>query len=227
MVSRGSESSVSRVVERAPGDSARRRGFLAAVGGVLAALAGCTGAGLPGGNTLGSIRGQYVGTATTLVDHPDASGRSAGVRTYQLSVTVVIDRPASAGGSTESNPFNLLVAPSSPGAEGALEVWSAFPALDPRDGREVLFQYWELRLAGNDVAGRLVDNHTAEGAALNLINTATVVAPNVPAMTIPAAMAVGTTLQGTIQANELRLRIQGNTTDGSRPFRSDVTARRA
>jgi hypothetical protein len=218
----GAPGGIDRGENRWRGRDQGRRRFLTAAGGVLAALAGCI-----SGSAIGPVLGQYVGRSSTLVEQLDASGQSGGIRRYQLPVTVVIDRPASAGGLTESNPFNLLVAPTTPGAEGAIEVWSAFPALDPRDGREVLIQYWELRLARGDVTGRLVDNHTAEGAALNLINIARTVAPNVPEMTMPAAMAVGTVLEGTIRSREVRLRIQGNTTDRTRPFLSEVTASRS
>ncbi|WP_152421351.1 twin-arginine translocation signal domain-containing protein [Natronococcus amylolyticus] len=200
-----------------------RRTFLRAGGTAAAvmALAGIT------TNPIAAQSQQeiYEGTAVTQVEYRDPYGQTQGAREYQFPARVVFDAPKSAGGVTENNPFSFYLFSADPGAEGALDLWSSYPAVDSADGREILFQYWELRTDGNELQGELTNSHTAEAAALNLINTETEIAPGI-SLPMPAAIVEGTALRGVFQDGSLSITVQGDVTSMNRPFICEVNATR-
>ncbi|NMO17531.1 hypothetical protein HPC49_25400 [Pyxidicoccus fallax] len=171
---------------------------------------------------------QYVGTATTVVGILDPFGNVLGQTNYLKQVLVVVRPPIVAGTLLETNPFSLAVLPNPPidvNSEGALSLQSAIGFFDAGTGREFLFQYWTLTIIGNAISGTLTDNHVAEAIALNLINTPRELAPGI-VISWPNAVANGAILEGTIDANQIVLRIQGNVVSGDRPFVSYITATR-
>lgn len=170
---------------------------------------------------------QYRGTARTTIRYLDAFGRVLGQRTYQNRVTVQIGPPLRSGRMVESNPIHLSLAPiGSPSAEGQISIYSARPFNDSRDG---LLQYWNLALSDGNLSGRLGSTHEAEAAAANLLNASKEIVPGRPDMgtlVSPYAISRNSKLAGTFKRNEIRLRIQGNESAGTRPFLSDIVATR-
>ncbi|MCP3144434.1 hypothetical protein [Pyxidicoccus xibeiensis] len=169
---------------------------------------------------------QFVGSATTIVGFLDPFGNLLGQVTYVKQVVIVVRPPAQAGGLVEGNPFNLAILPNPPtdaSSEGALSLQSAVGFFDPTDGQEFLFQYWTFTLNGTALSGTLTNNHATEALTLNFLNTPRELAPGI-VIVWPNAIANGTTLQGTADANQVALRIQGNVVSGDRPFVSDITA---
>jgi hypothetical protein len=91
-------------------------------------------------------------------------------------------------------------------------------------GGGLLVEYWRLELpAAGSFQGILVDPHTAEALALNLINALSEIAPGIT-MVWPYPMAAGTVLAGQSDGRNLVVEILGNTVEGTRPFYSQVTA---
>lgn len=163
-----------------------------------------------------------------MVTYLDAFGNVLGQATYQKNVVAVVGPPRQAGGVRESSPINLFIGPNPPsatGEEGQLELHSAVGFTDPQDGREFLAQYWTLSLSGTALSGTLTDTHEAEALALNLLNTAREVSPGV-VIVWPDVIATGATLNGTVSAERLSLRLEGNVSTGDRPFVADITATR-
>ena len=208
-----------------------RRSFLKL--GATAALVGATGGSLVGtAEAAGEV--VFAGTQVANVQSIDPlSGQSLGIQSFQIPAIVVVSPRISGGGLTESNPFNLVASATDKSAAGAVDVWSAAVANvpanidvpNPNPG-PVLLQYWEIQSdqTGAQFAGQLTNSHTAEAAALNLINAPTQIAPGVPPIPFPRAIVEGSTLQGQSDGTSIRIVIQGNTVDGFTPFTSQVDA---
>jgi hypothetical protein len=170
---------------------------------------------------------QYQGTARTTIKYIDVSGNVLGQQSYQDNVKVSVGPPHRSGQTVENNPINLSLGPvSAPTAEGQIEVHSANAITDTRDGRQVLLQYWSLTLSGGRISGTLSDTHAAEATVVNFLNASKELGPNLGTIVWPYPMSKNSTLQGTIARNEIRLRIEGNVSDGSRAFVSDIVATR-
>ena len=90
-----------------------------------------------------------------------------------------------------------------------------------------ILQYWNLALNGTALTGTLVNSHSGEAAALNLLavntNFGVVLGCTLPNQ---LAIAVGTALAGTITPQAISLTIQGNTEDTFHPFTAQITANR-
>jgi Bacterial pre-peptidase C-terminal domain len=172
-----------------------------------------------------NLWGNYNGVATTTIEVSNLFGNYVGTTRHQVSTTVTIDRVKQARGVNESNPFNLVIAPS-PGArnqEGAVELYSAVP-FNIQNG--FLAQYWTFQLSGNRLSGALTNTYVNQSLDANFFNSRREVSQgfwNYQSYDVAA----GTRIGGTVTANEIRLRISGNSTDGSRPFVSDIVVRRS
>lgn len=176
------------------------------------------------GRSNAPFSGKYAGVANTTIQYFDGFGQLLGTRTFQTNVALYIEAPASSGGITESNPFNFQLLPGNAAGEGEIEIRSAVGFTDPRDGREILFQYWRITTNGNQISGQLTDTHIAESVALNFVNAETSIAGVPIVWNYP--MAVNTRFTGTVNGNTLTLRVEGNSTDMSRPFVSEITLQR-
>lgn len=174
-----------------------------------------------------NLWGNYTGVATTTIEVSDIFGDYVGTTRTQVSTTVTIGRVKQAGGSTESNPFNLFIGPS-PGSrnlEGAIELYSAVP-FNLQSTGDFLAQYWTFQLNGNRLSGSLTNTYVTQSLDVNFFNSRREVSEgfwNYWSYDIAA----GTRIGGTVTEDEIRLRISGNSTDGSRPFISDIVVRRS
>jgi hypothetical protein len=170
---------------------------------------------------------QYQGTARTTIKYLDATGNLLAQQSYQDNVNVGIGPPHQSGRIIENNPINLFLEPvSTPTAEGQISIHSAHPFTDTRDGRKVLLQYWSLTRNGGSISGTLSDTHATEGSVVNFLNASKELGPNLGTIVWPYPISKNSTLQGTIAANEIKLRIEGNVSDGSRAFVSAIVATR-
>ncbi|WP_416669285.1 PPC domain-containing protein [Egbenema bharatensis] len=178
-------------------------------------------------NPFQSLWGEYRGVGVTTIGKIDPlSGQLYSTNSFQTTIIANVSQPATAGGITESNPFNLFVG-SSPSeiaqnVEGAISIHSAIP-FTFRGG--FLVQYWQLQYQGNQISGTLTNPNTAIAAATNLFNSTKDLGLGLT-IPFPYAMDAGTTLQGTLSANELRIQIQGLDTGRTRVFVSDIVAQR-
>jgi hypothetical protein len=174
----------------------------------------------------------YSGRADVTIGYADAFGNLKGRQAFNYAVDVTVDAPARSGRIVERNPIHLVVAPSDDrqaGQNGVITIWSAMPLTDPKDGVQFLLQYWTLTLDATMLEGRLSNTHTAEAAALNLLNDIDELVPGRPELgMIPrvAALARGCTLRGTLTRSSIDIEIRGNVTDQSRPFIMRVRASR-
>ncbi len=121
-----------------------------------------------------------------------------------------------------------------------LSVYTDQDPADPQDGEFWLYssgitramwsgctmlQYWDLKLKDNLLIGNLTDTHAAEGVVPNRL-WATVLMPGGTEMVWPYPFAKGASLSGSISNKEVKLRIEGGSTDFTRLFKIDLTARR-
>jgi len=183
--------------------------------------------GTDGGNQNGTGEIVYQGTAATTITYLDDTGGLIETKSYATAMEVILDDPVEANGTPESNPLQLVVGSlhaHEATDEGHYSIWSAQSFTDAQDNVEYILQWWALERQGNAITGTLVDHHTAEAMALNLIN-AWADAYGVP-IVWPFVMTNGTTLQGTITDSQVALRFEGSSTGGTRRFVSDLTATR-
>ncbi|MDL2081754.1 hypothetical protein QNN03_35550 [Streptomyces sp. GXMU-J15] len=183
---------------------------------------------------------KYSGTASVTVgvyDYctTDGSRRFAQSETYSLDATLDLGEPRGGGGETEANPFSLLLAVGQPSEAGALSFWSSAVgtgsaqdlAGNPRDP-DLLLTYWELEWSDGQLSGVLTDPHTEEAVALNLLNWPSPLVACRPEFGdmpggFPHAVAEGTTLDGTVDADSASLTAQGSTGDGQLEFRFEFS----
>lgn len=178
-------------------------------------------------NLFQNLWGVYQGVGVTSIGMIDPlSGQLTSAQTFQTSIVAEVAAPRSAGGITESNPFSLSIN-SSPAeiaanVEGAISVNSALP-FSFRGG--FLLQYWNLQYSGNQLTGTLVNRDSGTALTTNLFNSTMNLGLGLTTP-FPYAMDVGTTIEGTLTSNELRVRIQGFDSGRTRVFVSDVVAQR-
>jgi hypothetical protein len=144
-------------------------------------------------------------------------------KTYTYNSQVFIKPPLSSSDITESNPFSMHIYPnriSGMDNEGYLDFSSAL--IFTVNAGYVLLQYWNITLNGNQLSGTLTDTHSAEATALNMIWAWDDIAGI--RMTMPFAMANGTTLTGTISKKSISLIITGQSINTYRRFRWQVNA---
>lgn len=179
---------------------------------------------------------EYSGTAQVFVDVYDSCGpggtrRPADRRSYSMPATLSLGRPRSGGGAGEDNPFTLVLGIGQPSESGALSLWSAAVssvsnrdlAGNPRDP-DLLLTYWDLDWRDGRLSGRLVDPHTEQAVALNLLNWPTRLVACRPELGqlpggFPHAVARGAAFEGRLDTGGASLTGTGGTTDGVLEFR--------
>ena len=129
----------------------------------------------------------------------------------------------------EDNPINLVVGETTTAdsvAPGSVFLSSAFRYGATSPG--VILQSWKLALRGTKLTGTLVEDHREEAAAQNLLAAWKEAGCGPAGFVYPDQYAIGegTTLTGTLTRNAVRLHVVGNTSDGSRPFVTDISASR-
>lgn len=171
----------------------------------------------------------YKGTANTTIRYYDYDPYTAkdiftGEKHYQYTVLIFTKSPVRIGSIVENNPLNLSINPdrNSGGEEGHIDICSAYVLDSPRIGK-VLLQYWTLDLKEESISGTLTDTHIAEASAMNLLWAREKPSPGFK-ITWPFPIATSTTLQGTINNNELTLKIEGESTNTYRKFVTKIVA---
>ncbi|MGE3359209.1 MAG: hypothetical protein AB7O92_21500, partial [Acidimicrobiia bacterium] len=180
--------------------------------------------------------GTYRGTAEVVVDVYDYCGPGAArsfdrTERFTFDVALNIGRPVTDGELIESNEFSMQLAVGPDAAEGSVFMQSALVATTPETMRQVVLQYWGYELRNGQLQGTLGNDHIAEGAAINLINGQNLLVPCRPELGelpggMPAAVAEGATISGSLTETNAQLRLQGATTDGLRAFTVTISASR-
>lgn len=162
----------------------------------------------------------YTGTATTTVQLSNIYGASKGTFSYKTPVEIVFSLPKkSLSNMSETNPFGLwLQSKPLANAPGEISIASALPA------NGTLFQYWQFTGDNKNWQGLLTANHTNSALALNLITLPKDIAPNLE-MPYPEAMAYDTKMVGQGDSTQIKIIIEGNSTGGSTPVRTEIIAR--
>ena len=173
---------------------------------------------------------QYKGTAYTTITYLDydTNGKKVFIeeKEYQKGVHVFIGPPKNVGSVFESNSFSLTITTEpTTGEDGEIWITSAIVLTDQVLG-EILLQYWTLQLEGTTLSGILTDTHIAEASAMNQLWAWEEISPSLK-MVLPFYIDVGSLLQGTVDDYEVRIHLEGTTTDRTRPFISEIVATRA
>jgi hypothetical protein len=159
----------------------------------------------------------------------DGSLGFARSETYRMGGGASIHPPTEHQGIRERSPFNLVV--STDGArEGALGMFSALLLTDPRDGRSVVFDYWDLSTRGSVVSGTLTDSWARYGLAVNQIRTTAPLVPcqpGAPSLSDENPIAEGARLTGTVTDERIRVTITGQTLHQPVKFRANFDLRRS
>lgn len=179
-----------------------------------------------GTGPISSVLGRYRGIATSAIEDVDVFGNPVAVRQFQQPIRVDIALAASNEGIVEQNPFRLVIE-SDPQTrvpqEGQVVLKSSVLVPVPDDVGAVLLQFWQLNFDGATLVGQLLDTHQAESAAAaNAFFSQIQIAPNLNlGVPVTCIMNQGTVLQGTLNGNEIGLRIEGSgaCTGGSAPKR--------
>lgn len=175
-------------------------------------------------NTNENLWGTYVGTATTTVEVSDFFGEFIGETQTRIRTSVTLGPVKRISGVIEDNPFNLTIVPflGDSNRDGAIELYSAIP-YNQQGG--FLAQYWRMQLRGSTLRGTLVNTFARDGLSANLLNSRREVARGVWRSWV-YDMGRNTTIVGTVTRSAIRLRIDGNTTDTSRPFTATIVVER-
>jgi hypothetical protein len=180
----------------------------------------------PQSNLFQNLWGDYQGTSVTTTGLIDPVSRqfTDGPKSFQTNITARVKAPIAAGGVVESNPFNLSITSSvsdlSRATLGAIASYSALP-----NTQNILGQAWKLQYSGNQISGTLTtaNNISSIPSAPNYFFADSYVF-GVRSF-FSSEMNAGTTLQGTLTSNELRLQLQGFS-GNLRVFVIDITAQR-
>lgn len=113
-------------------------------------------------------------------------------------------------------------------ARGAIQLDTAqrFGATSP----PLVLQYFALAFDGTAFSGTLVEDHREESAAANLLSHAVELVACRPSLGVfnnQSAIAEGARISGTITDQAVRLHVEGNTTETTRPFVADIAAVRS
>lgn len=180
---------------------------------------------IPSINLLQNLSGEYRGTSvtTTGLINPASGQFTDGPKSFQTNITARIRAPIAVGSAVESNPFNLSISSSvadlSNAALGAIALYSALP-----NSQNALGQSWSFQYKGDRVSGTLTNpNNISRPSAPNYFFADSFIF-GVRSF-LASDMNASTTLQGTLTANELRLRLQGSS-GNLRTFMIDIAAQR-
>ncbi len=133
------------------------------------------------------------------------------------------------GNQVETNPFNLSISSSGldlgRGTPGAIAVYSALT-----NSQNLLGQSWQLQYSGNQIRGTLANANNDltppfNASAPNYLFAGPVMLGSAP-LFLASDMNAGTTLQGSLTSQELRLRLQGRS-GNVRVFVIDIVAQRS
>ena len=174
---------------------------------------------------------EYRGSATIRIQSCDVNAVGKRIcqpkRTYRRSVTVYMNEVESCDGVEEDNPFNLAIyTDQNPRKQldGEFALQSAANVF-VYSGGCALLQYWTFSLKGNTLTGELSEAHINEGSAANIIWSTRTLVRGLDPMVLPSTMGEGTTLSGTVKISDIRLRLEGSTTDLTRFFTADIIAK--
>jgi len=185
----------------------------------------------PGGASAaisGAVRkGEYRGTASVTVRYCDldAAGEPvcAASKTYRRPFSLFIAAPDACGGAADSNPFRLHIAsdqdPDNP-QDGEFWLLSGGRTVTA-SARCVIVRHWKLKATGNVISGTL----TGDGGVDNRVWATTRIAGSLD-LAWPFAMETGAMLRGTVSGDAITLRVEGRSSDHTRPFTIALTARR-
>lgn len=190
---------------------------------------------------LDRLAGDFSGSMTTTVSYFSfCSNQFVGSETYQIqNVRVSVRRPLDPtplspglppAAGNENNPINLVVGQTTVAdstTPGSVFLASAFRygATSP----PVILESWRLRLQGSNLTGVLFEDNREQAAAQNLLAAWKALGCGPNAIVYPDQYAIGegTTLTGTLTRDAVQLRVTGNTSDGSRPFVTEIATDRA
>ena len=134
-----------------------------------------------------SYTGSMAVTISTFEDcDGDGTPEQTESQSFEHPATVILGAPVADDATLESNPFDLLIGPSTAAGLGQPgEVWpgSATVLTTPDTARQLMVQYWDLLLVGDQLTGTLVDSHRDLAAVTNLVwdDTELVPCPDRPA----------------------------------------------
>lgn len=183
-----------------------------------------------------SLQGDFTGTLTTTVRYLSVcTGQVLGDQTTQIPSKITVSPPLRPNpndlpaDTPERNPINLILGQTNVAgtiAPGSVNLTSAarfrFSAI-----RSLILQYWNLAINGNAITGTLVEDQREQGAAFNLLaahQELLACQPQFGTYVNQLAIAEGATLTGTITAQQVQLRIVGQTIDTFHRFVTEITA---
>jgi hypothetical protein len=183
----------------------------------------------PRTNPFQSLWGDYYGLGTTTIGVLDPFSKEViSVDSFQVNIRGKVRAPLAEEGFVESNPFYLSIDSPQAGSQGAFSLFSSL--IWPYQGSLYGLQHWTLQYDGSQITGRLT--LTDQGEALKANQFDSIQFDSTKDFGVGLAfdfsypMDVGTTLQGTLTSNEIRLRIQGLDTSRTRAFISDIVVQR-
>jgi hypothetical protein len=178
--------------------------------------------------TSGAARkGEYRGTASVTIRYCDLNEAGepacAASKTYRRPFSLFIAAPDACGSAADSNPFRLrLAADQDPDNPQDGEFWLLSGGRTvTASARCVIVQHWKLKVKGDAISGTL----TGDGGVDNRVWATTRIAGGLD-MAWPFAMETGATLRGTVSGDAITLRVEGRSSDHTRPFTIALTARR-
>jgi hypothetical protein len=190
---------------------------------------------------LSQLAGDFSGSLSTTINYFSfCANQFVGSETYRLqNVRVSVRRPLDPtplspglppAAGNENNPINLVVGQTT--VQNNVAPGSVFLASALRYGATsppVILESWRLTLRGATLTGVLFEDNREQAAAQNLLAAWKALGCGPNAIVYPDQYPIGegTTLTGTLTRNAVNLQITGNTSDGSRPFVTNITANRA
>jgi hypothetical protein len=159
----------------------------------------------------------------------DGSLAFARSETYRMGGGGSIHAPTEHEGIQERSPFNLVLS-TDYAREGAVGMFSALLLTDPRDGRSVVFDYWDISARGSTITGTLTDAWVQHGVAVNQIRTTAPLVPcqpGGPSLSDENPIAEGARISGTVTEERVRVTITGQTLHQPVKFRATFDLRRS
>lgn len=125
----------------------------------------------------GATKGTYRGTSTTHVYPLDVlTGKLSAPTRYNSTVVVAIGDPIRTSSRRESNSFSLSAYSAAPSAVGAVSLLSAY-AGNAGSVNNFFLQYWTFSNTSNGFVGRLTNNGSSYGLAMNGVNARANIVP--------------------------------------------------
>jgi len=178
---------------------------------------------------------EYSGTAVVDVAYYDrcrsGDGSLAFARseTYRMGGGASVHPQTEHEGIRERSPFNLVLT-TDDAREGSVGMFSALLLTDPRDGRSVVFDYWDIGARESTITGTLTDSWAEYGLAVNQIRTTGPLVPcqpGGPTLADENPIADGARLTGTLTDQRVRVTITGQTLHQPVKFRATFDLRRS